>query len=741
MPLSREDPQAIGDYTLVDRIGSGGMGVVYTATSPTGRRVALKVVHQQFADDEEFRGRFRQEVAAARRVSGAFTAAVVDADPDAVRPWMATAFIEGPTLADRVRSQGALYGRELRDLAVGLVEALRDIHRAGLVHRDLKPANIVLSQDGPRVIDFGISRAADNQTLTMTGRVLGTPPFMSPEQVRSPRAAGPASDVFSLAAVLVFAATGRGPFDGDSPYLTAYQVVHEQPDLTGVPGALRAAVEPCLAKEETDRASLDSLLTELLRLPTTGSAPLLPASGSAAAADTTRTSDNPSPAAAPAPPTEAFPTAMSTTTSGTASPARRRRTLLGLVGGALGLAVVVGGGAVLLHAPEAASGSSGAGPSASASSAALPAGWHAWQTVLGTTRGGAHADAQGCAVHGQELYCVDGKHAVARVDAADGSVAWRTGIPQDVIRPLGVTDRTVVTLEKTPAGGFVVVGRALDDGGIVWQQGMASDRRFAAMSDGTVFAVRPDDGRIVALRATDGQEMWRADRPGGCDLDAYEGTLYGTCETGDGPHKVLRFRPDDGAVRQLASTPDRIRPIGVADGDIVALGTGEADGSGRADPGAYTRLVRIDTTTGSPTTTPITGLGPSADATPHLVGGIVYFLRNTGKVDAVDALTGRHLWSRTGGAESLGVAAAPVLNARRDEAYFLSAADRLTAVEPRTGLVKWRGPDRPAPKAAGGMRSAPSLTLVDDALIVAAHGRLLSVSPTAPSAKPHTNSL
>ncbi|MYT74417.1 MULTISPECIES: serine/threonine-protein kinase [unclassified Streptomyces] len=716
MPLSGEDPQAIGDYTLLDRIGSGGMGTVYAAGSPTGRRVALKVVHQQFADDEEFRGRFHQEVAAARRVSGAFTAAVVDADPDAVRPWMATAFIDGPTLADRVRDQGALYGRELRDLAVGLVEALRDIHRAGLVHRDLKPANIVLSQDGPRVIDFGISRAADNQALTMTGRVLGTPPFMSPEQLQSPRAAGPASDVFSLAAVLVFAATGRGPFDADSPYLTAYHVVHEQPDLTGVPDALRAAVEPCLAKEEADRASLDTLLTELLRLPTTDAAPPHPGPEPTAAA-TAGTSG----------------AARSATTATTASPpARRPRTLLRLLGGALGLAVVVGGGAVLLHAPDAASGGSDAEPSPST---ALPAGWHAWQTVLGTTTSGAHADAQGCVVHGDALYCVDGRHAVARVDAADGSVAWRTGIPQDVIRPLGVTDRTVVTLEKTPAGGFVVVGRALADGGIVWQQGMTNTRRFAAMSDGTVFAALPGDRQIVALRATDGTELWRADRPAGdCDLYAYGGTLYGACETGDGPHRILRFGQDDGAARQLASTPDPVEPIGLAGNDIVALVTDKTD-----EPGSYTKLVRIGATTGEPTTTPITGIVPSTRATPHLVGGIVYFVLGTGKVDAVDAVSARHLWTRPGGPESLGAAAAPVLNARRDEAYFLSAKDRLTAIEPSTGLIKWRGPDRPAPKEAGGMRSAPSLTLVDDTLLVAAHGRLLSVSPTAPSARPRTN--
>ena len=191
MALNTGDPEEIGGYRLEARLGSGGMGVVYLACSASGRRLALKLVHQQYADDEEFRVRFRQEMAAARRVSGAFTAAVVDGDPEAERPWMATSYIEGRTLAQEGDLHGPLPWRELHRMAIGLVEALRDIHRVGVVHRDLKPSNVVLSPEGPRVIDFGISRAADNQTLTMTGRVMGTPPFMSPEQLRTPRDVGP----------------------------------------------------------------------------------------------------------------------------------------------------------------------------------------------------------------------------------------------------------------------------------------------------------------------------------------------------------------------------------------------------------------------------------------------------------------------------------------------------------------------------------------------------------------------
>lgn len=199
MALHKDDPKALGGYRIVDRIGSGGMGVVYLGRSRSGREVAVKVVHAQFAEDKVFRARFRQEIDAVRKVSGAFTAPVVDADPEAERPWMATQYVPGPALSARIRSAGPLKGAELRRLALGLVEALRDIHRAGVVHRDLKPSNVLMAQDGPRVIDFGISRATENQTLTETGHAIGTPPFMSPEQFKDARSVGPASDVFSSA--------------------------------------------------------------------------------------------------------------------------------------------------------------------------------------------------------------------------------------------------------------------------------------------------------------------------------------------------------------------------------------------------------------------------------------------------------------------------------------------------------------------------------------------------------------
>ncbi|MER5885388.1 serine/threonine-protein kinase [Streptomyces sp. NPDC001941] len=262
MTLLEGDPRTIGGYRLRGRLGAGGMGVVYRAQSVSGRHVAVKVIRPDLADDPQFRDRFRREVAAARRVSGAFTAPVVDADPEAPSPWLATLFIPGPSLAERVQRQGNLTPPEVRRLAAGLVEALRDIHGAGLVHRDLKPGNVLLADDGPRVIDFGIARASAATALTSTGMVVGTPPFMAPEQFQRGEV-GPASDVFALGSVLVYAATGHGPFDGDSMHAIGFRVVYEEPDLTGLPDSLRPLVLSCLAKDQAGRATVPELLALL----------------------------------------------------------------------------------------------------------------------------------------------------------------------------------------------------------------------------------------------------------------------------------------------------------------------------------------------------------------------------------------------------------------------------------------------------------------------------------------------
>ncbi|MZE71794.1 serine/threonine-protein kinase, partial [Streptomyces sp. SID5789] len=252
-PLEVDEPTVVGPYRLLGRLGSGGMGRVYLGRSAGGRTVAVKIVHPHFALDEEFRARFRREVDAARRVGGAWTAPVLDADPEARVPWVATAYAAGPSLTAAVADGGPLPVHSVRALGAGLGEALAAVHELGLVHRDVKPSNVLLTLDGPLLIDFGIARATDSTaSLTSTGVSVGSPGYMSPEQILGKGVTG-AADVFSLGAVLAFAATGTPPFPGDSSAALLYKVVHEEPRLDALDGDLRDLVAACLAKDPAAR--------------------------------------------------------------------------------------------------------------------------------------------------------------------------------------------------------------------------------------------------------------------------------------------------------------------------------------------------------------------------------------------------------------------------------------------------------------------------------------------------------
>ena len=264
--LQRQDPRKVGPYWLLGRLGGGGMGQVFLGQSPGGRLIAVKVVRAELAEQAEFRNRFAREVAAARTVSGLFTAAVVDADVDAPVPWLATAYVPGPSLAEAIARHGPLPRRSVLALAAGLAEGLGAIHAAGIVHRDLKPPNVLLAEDGPRVIDFGISRAAEATMLTSTGLVFGSPGFMSPEQAQGHQV-GPPGDVFSLGAVLTFAATGQGPFGTGSGATLMYRIVFTPPDTSGLPAELRPLVERCLAKDPKLRPTTEQFLAELNTTP------------------------------------------------------------------------------------------------------------------------------------------------------------------------------------------------------------------------------------------------------------------------------------------------------------------------------------------------------------------------------------------------------------------------------------------------------------------------------------------
>jgi len=337
-PLQADDPTQVGRYRLVDRLGVGGMGRVYAATGPDGRRAAIKVIRDDLADDTGFRQRFRREVAAASAVVGLFTARVLDADPDGEPPWLATEFVEGPSLREAVLTHGPMPEHALADLARGLAEALAAIHAAGLVHRDLKPANVLLSPAGPRVIDFGIARAVDASRLTVTGQIIGTPDFMAPEQIEGMRESGPEGDVFALGSTLAWAATSRGPFATDQTAATLYRIMAMPPDLRGVPPRIAAIAEACLAKDPAQRPTAAQLAVQLrgAAAAMSGATPVAQACGTMRGATTVGSRPQ-----APPPYPDGRPPA----------PSRRRLRLLG--GGVLTAVVVTGVVAAVTRPPAA----------------------------------------------------------------------------------------------------------------------------------------------------------------------------------------------------------------------------------------------------------------------------------------------------------------------------------------------------------------------------------------------------
>ncbi|WP_369020692.1 protein kinase [Streptomyces californicus] len=267
-PLAVGDPARIGPYPLLGRLGAGGMGRVYLARSAGGRTVAVKVVHEEHIANGEFRARFRREIESARRVGGRWTAPVLDADADAEQPWVATGYVPGPSLEQAVREHGPLPVESVHALAEGLLRALRGIHAAGIVHRDLKPSNVLLTADGPRVIDFGIARAFQvsvESLLTSTGMVIGSPGFMAPEQILGEET-GPGADVFSLGCVLMYATAGQLPFGAgaSNQHAVMFRIVQSPPDLSAVADdRLRALIERCLTKNAAERPGVDELLAEL----------------------------------------------------------------------------------------------------------------------------------------------------------------------------------------------------------------------------------------------------------------------------------------------------------------------------------------------------------------------------------------------------------------------------------------------------------------------------------------------
>ncbi|MFJ9020663.1 serine/threonine-protein kinase [Streptomyces sp. NPDC102259] len=657
-----ELPEYAGHYRLEERLGSGGMGVVHLARSTSGMKVAVKVVHARFARDPEFRGRFRQEVAAARRVSGAFTAPVVDADPEAERPWMATLFIPGSTLAEQVKRNGPMRSGELRRLMAGLAEALRDIHRVGVVHRDLKPSNVLLAEDGPKVIDFGISRPKDSELRTETGKLIGTPPFMAPEQFRRPREVGPAADIFALGSVMVHAATGRGPFDSDSPYVVAYQVVHDEPDLTGVPGNLAPLVVRCLAKEPEDRPTPDELMRELRSVAASYDTQAFIPSQRAleeAAGDEPKRSEEPARA----------PVRAKVRLSG-----RRRRVALAV--GAL--VVVLSGGAVLAtqlpgEEDPGHDARGGAGGSQSASPAFAP-----WSTrpTKGSTGAGTGAGTGGmpqCAYDARRLICVQ-SGLVSALDASDGRVLWRHVLTDDD----GPSQAPVL------AGGLAQVithsGKRLEaldpaSGATRWQRDLSGYPGVRTVG-GTVLLTSADD-TVTGVDAATGKSVWSRRVPGLSEpyFMAFpkDPLAYASSTSDDGRTRITAVDPATGKVRWDERLSGSLRLVGTSDGSLVLLSEGD-------DYGTVDAVVRYSPQDKESLRVKLSVALQEAQAA--VQGDRVYLLAFDGSLVAVDTVLDKQVWSL-----QTAVSRGSVPAADGEHVYFSAADGRLLAVDAQKGRL------------------------------------------------------
>ncbi|MCX5532917.1 PQQ-binding-like beta-propeller repeat protein [Streptomyces sp. NBC_00006] len=652
-----ELPEYAGHYRLEERLGAGGMGVVHLARSAAGLPIAVKVVHAEFAGDPEFRGRFRQEVAAARRVSGAFTAPVVDADPEAELPWMATLFIPGPTLAEHVKRNGPLEPAQLRHLTAGLAEALRDIHRAGVVHRDLKPSNVLLAEDSPKVIDFGISRPKDSELRTETGKLIGTPPFMAPEQFRRPREVGPAADVFALGSLLVHAATGRGPFDSDSPYLVAYQVVHDEPDVSGVPEDLAPLVLACLAKEPEERPTPDELMARLRHISARyDTQAFIPAQRE----PVEQTSAN----------------SREETSSSPAAPQKRPRprTLVTLAG------ILALSGA--LTVPLLWGSDPGSGTGTRTAPAGSPATFHPWQRKLGS------GAVPACSYGAGSLNCtVPGALAVS-LDPRDGSVRWKRKASGGVSGGAAPVVSGGLVHALTPDGARLVA-MAPDTGKSRWSMDISRFQGQVRQAAGRVLLAAPD-GTLSAVDSTTGRPVWRHRLPGTSTIQpalSYVGggLAYATTPAPDGANTLVSaVDPETGDVRWQQRSPGTATPIGVSDGVVWCA---EQNASGetvalvghRLTDGAVARRVRLSL--------------PLPSATVALHGDTAYLLAAGGALVAQDLASGKQVWrSET----SVSRGSAPAVDAASNRVYLTAPDGRLLSVDRRTGRPVGQSSPRPA---------------------------------------------
>ncbi len=730
LPLSAEDPRMIGEFRLHQRLGAGGMGRVYLGSSPGGRAVAVKVIHPHLARDGAFVGRFRREVAAALAVNGGYAAPVVAAGPDDHPPWLATAYVPGPSLQEVVTASGPLPEDAVLKLAAGLAEALRVIHSCGLVHRDLKPGNVLLAADGPRVIDFGIARALDGTVLTSAESLLGTPSYMSPEQAQS-QPAGPPSDVFSLGGVLYFAATGGNPFGTGHPAVMLYRIVHTEPDLDQVPPGLRDLAAACLAKDPAQRPTPAELTAALMgavpfgdpgafwpapvaRLIAahqaglsegadggagepdggTGGPYTLPSVTPATVVQVPEDSrvtpplDRPEPPAPPtpeppAPPTPEPPAPLTPLTppapgpgdrtAPAGPPMGRRRALAALAGMATGGLAVAGWE---LTRPGKASGSSGA----PARPRPRP-GTKIWTFT-------ASGAVQAITVSGGTVYAGTATSKVYALEAATGKPAWQRSTTREFNDKMAAAGTAVYVADAIDGGAY-----ALDSatGRQRWSASTQGGPLGLVVAGGVVYLGSPaksnTTGGVSALSAASGGLLWSAefgpvsDVTGGLAVDG--GTVYATSSNGE----LFAYDATSGTRRWRISGKNVTfaTPPVVANGVVYVGGVAAGDGDAKASA-----LYAIRAATHRQLWQYPAGV---SQFPPDLAvaGGTVFaaFTRSSeqsgpGDLNALNAATGKPRWKVqvAGGAYPAPVVAAGVV-------YSGSNNGVLTARQASTGRPLW----------------------------------------------------
>ncbi|MFF3909316.1 PQQ-binding-like beta-propeller repeat protein [Streptomyces sp. NPDC001848] len=702
--LTQHDPRRIGPFEVLGRLGAGGMGLVYLARSASGRRVAIKTVRTELAEDQLFRVRFTREVEAARAVSGFYTAAVVDADPRAAVPWLATAYVPAPSLEEIVTECGPLPAQAVRWLAAGVAEALQSIHGAGLVHRDLKPSNVLVVEDGPRVIDFGIASGVSNTRLTMTNVAVGTPAYMSPEQAKDSRSVTGASDVFSLGSMLVFAATGHPPFHGANPVETVFMLLREGPDLSGLPDELRPLIESCMQMDPTARPNPADLQAQL--------APHLFGSGSDDSGTASawlpekavgliearrggRPATKPSPSgnrsgggarpAVPPPPSrdpvppppshDPVPMPVGAPDSG---PVRLA-----------GAAVPIGPGPRVADAraaalkpapPEAALAASWSRPGAGVNGApgtapAVPAppappdsasGWRPWRFRMSN-------DVWGTPAVADDLVYVT-SFEVHALDVATGRRRFKT---RDVAWSMAIADGRVHASD-----GPTLFALDAREGTDLWRLQM----------DGWVYSLKADRGTVVTATRGGGVQGWEAS--GGRKLWELTGaqTEFETPEAGPTLHDGTVYVWQDARLRALDARTGEERwsyPIGdaAACGGVPVRLTHATDGSVYVCAG--TRVLALEVASGMVRwhfEAPAVFLSPPAFAPgPAVTGGGVYLADYLGTVYALDAADGRDRWRI---ATESRAAIDPVLVAAGH--VHVGSGKGLYTLDAVTGTPKWR---------------------------------------------------